>query len=101
MRCGSRRISSCGTSRSQVMMTRFAARDRSMSATDVPVKRQLPYRSDSWTWIAATSGDSAGTATSFSPVYGHAITFAGPWARVSVPSSDRAGTNGTPIAAAV
>ena len=42
VRCGSRRISSCGTSRSQVMMSRFAARARSRSATEVPRMRQLP-----------------------------------------------------------
>jgi hypothetical protein len=48
----------------------------------------------------ATSGYSAGTATSFSPVNGQVISFAGHFASVSVPSSDRAGTNGTPIAAA-
>ena len=51
--------------------------------------------------MAATSGYSAGSATSVSPVNGQSITQAALWGKVSVPSMDRAGRNGTPIAAAL
>src|SRR5204862_7172672 len=48
-------------------------------------------RSASWTWMAATSGYSAGMAASFSPVNGQVMTQAALLRNVSVPRRDFAG----------
>ena len=49
------------------------------------------------TWISATSGTSAGTATSSSPVNGQRISCAGVRSSRSEPSSEAVGRNGIPI----
>ena len=51
--------------------------------------------------MSPTSGYRAGTAASFMPVKGHSITLAPHCSRVSVPSIERAGRKGTPMAAAL
>src|SRR5260370_886132 len=64
VRVGALRISSSVTGRSQVTISRFAARATSRSATVVPRMRQSPDRCASWRGVSATSGARAGMAAS-------------------------------------
>ena len=51
--------------------------------------------------MAATSGYKAGSASRRSPVKGQAISLAPLLRKVSVPNMERAGRNGSPMAAAL
>ena len=64
------RGSSSSTIRSTVTSDRWAARIASFWTPGMPHSCTFPSRSASWAWTIATSGRSAGTAVSFSPVNG-------------------------------
>src|SRR5450756_1764604 len=84
---GSSRMTELLTIFSAEMMRCLAARASSMSATEMPLMMELPYMSASWTWMATTSGQQAGTAAYFLPVNGHSMTLAADILKVSVPRS--------------
>ena len=67
------RSSSSSTIRSTVTSERCDASTASFCTPGIPHSCTLPSRSASWAWTIATSGRSAGTATSRSPVNGHVI----------------------------
>ena len=67
----------------------------------MPRITELPYMSASCTWMAATSGQRAGTAAYFLPVKGHSMTLAADILKVSVPSMQRMSPKETPSAAAL
>ena len=87
---------------SVVRMTRVAAMAMSMSMNCSPSIWALPYRSQRWTWIRATSGLSAGNSISGSPVNGHlrSRTWSPSRPATSEPSIERTGRNGRPMAPA-
>ena len=67
------RGSSSSTIRSTVTSDRCAARIASFCTPGIPHSCTFPSRSASWAWTIATSGRSAGTAISRSPVNGQVI----------------------------
>ena len=91
--CGRRGAESppVGTTSSAVTITVLAARAYSASMYAGPSTCALPSGVDRCTWISATSGTSAGTATSSSPVSGQCISCAGVRASMSEPSSEAVG----------
>src|SRR6185437_9739056 len=64
---------SSSTIRSTVTSERAAASTASFCTPGIPQSWTLPSRSASWAWTIATSGRSAGTAASSSPVNGQTI----------------------------
>ena len=59
------------TTSSTVTSTRSAASTASFCTPTMPHSCTLPARSARWAWITVTSGLTAGTAVSSSPVKGH------------------------------
>ena len=72
---------------SAVTSARSALSTASFCTPGIPHSWTLPSRSASWAWMIATSGRSAGTATSSSPVNGQAIGLTRVIGARSVPTS--------------
>ena len=78
---------SSSTISSTVTMERRAASTASFWTPTRPQIWTLPWRSACWAWMIATSGLSAGTAVSCSPVNGQSIgASVGVWSIRSVPT---------------